>query len=162
MELTNETKTKLTEVAQSVLDRIGFSAEVSVLSLDETQSKLPVIRIHSENESGVLIGKNGATLDALEHVIRILVNKKFSPDKISFILDINDYRKTRTQFLIDTARETADRVVQTSRSEALNPMSSYERRLVHMELASLKDIETESIGHEPRRRIVIKPSAIRV
>jgi len=73
------------------------------------------------------------------------------------LIDINDYRKSRTNYLMDLARQAVGRVRNTQKAEALVPMTPYERRVVHMELASCPDITTESIGEEPHRRVVIKP-----
>ena len=73
------------------------------------------------------------------------------------MVDVNNYRKARANYLIETAREAAQRVIQTQKAEALSPMTSYERRLVHTELAGYKEVQTESIGQEPHRRIVVKP-----
>ena len=76
------------------------------------------------------------------------------------MVDLNDYRKLRARQVVEKAVEAAHRVRVSKKAEALIPMSSYERRLVHVELASYVDIETESIGEEPKRRIVIKPLII--
>ena len=108
----------------------------------------------------MLIGKNGQNLEAFERLVRLLASSQIEPNPendLHFIIDINDYRKSRTDYLIDIAKDVAQRVIQTQRAEALSPMSSYERRLVHTELASYKEIQTESVGQEPRRRIIVKP-----
>ena len=70
---------------------------------------------------------------------------------------LNDYKKSKAQYAIELARAALARVRNSQKAEALIPMSAYERRVVHMELASCPDIITESIGEEPQRRIVIKP-----
>ncbi|OGZ75979.1 MAG: hypothetical protein A3G45_02255 [Candidatus Staskawiczbacteria bacterium RIFCSPLOWO2_12_FULL_37_15] len=70
---------------------------------------------------------------------------------------MNDYKKSRATYLIDVAKQTVTRVRNTQKAEALFPMSAYERRIVHMELAAYPDIATESVGAEPQRRVVIKP-----
>ena len=77
-------------------------------------------------------------------------------EELNLILDVNDYRKSRAIYLIDLAKQAVNRVRNTQKAEALLPMTSYERRVVHMELASCPDIATESIGEEPYRRVVIK------
>ena len=109
----------------------------------------------------MLIGKNGQNLGAFEHLVRLVASRRLAnPESdLHFIVDINDYRKSRTDYLIGVAKDVAQRVIQTQRAEALSPMSSYERRLVHTELASYREIQTESVGQEPRRRIVVKPQS---
>ena len=91
----------------------------------------------------------------MEHVLRAILVKDGREGTI--VLDVNDYRKSRATFLIDVAKQAVARVRNTQKAEALFPMSAYERRIVHMELATCPDIATESIGVEPQRRIIIKP-----
>jgi spoIIIJ-associated protein len=155
-------KNKIISATKMVLDKAGFEAKVEFIDTNESDyGKFPIVSIESEGSIGVLIGKNGQNLNALEHIIRLVSMKLISTTEKEnapgFIVDINDYRKSRSNFLIFVARETAKRVSQNQKAEALLPMSSYERRVVHMELASFKDVQTESIGEEPKRRIVIKP-----
>lgn len=149
----NNLQTTITQTTQELLQKMGFSIE-SELS-ENGQTYLVSVAVTS-GDSGSLIGKNGTHLDAIEHVIKMMVNKKIPNTKPSLILDINEYRKIKTKALVDTAKETADRVAQTTRSEVLRPMTSYERRLVHLELAAYKNITTTSVGDEPKRRIVVK------
>lgn len=155
-------KNKIINATKEVLERAGFEAKVRFIDADEPGSgKFSIVSIESDGDMGMLIGKNGQNLNALEHMIRLMSMKLISAvgkeDIPGFIVDVNDYRKSRSNFLISLARETAKRVSQNQKAEALLPMSSYERRVVHMELASFKEVQTESIGEEPKRRIVIKP-----
>lgn len=111
----------------------------------------------------MLIGRNGQNLNAFEHVIRLIVSKQIGHQddaQKSFVIDVNDYRKSRARYILEVAREAAQRVISNQKAEILLPMSSYERRLVHMGLASYKEVQTESIGEEPRRRVVIKPLSL--
>jgi len=152
-------KDKIIEITRDLLNRVGFEGEVKLS--ENVSNDFLVVSIESDNDLSMLIGKNGQNLIAFDHVARLLVNKKLNgydgSPSINFMVDINDYRKSKTTYLIDVARNTAKRVTQTQKAEALPPMSSYERRLVHTELASFKELQTESIGQEPRRRVVIKP-----
>ena len=169
--MTDDIKNKIVETIQDLLARVGFEGDVKLtesatapehsgLTEGERMSFL-VASIESESDLSMLIGKNGQNLTAFDHVARLLVSRKFNtePGKplVNFIVDVNDYRKSRTNYLVDVARNVAKRVIQTQRAEALLPMNAYERRLVHTELALFKEVQTESIGQEPRRRIVIKP-----
>lgn len=165
-------KNKITEVVKDLLYKVGFEGEVKLTEgvlktepnglVEEGASTFVVASIESDKDLSMLIGKNGQNLGAFDHVARLIVNRKFNtePGKpaVNFIVDINDYRKSRTNYLVDVARNVAKRVIQTQRAEALLPMNAYERRLVHTELASFKEVQTESIGQEPRRRIVVKPT----
>lgn len=113
------------------------------------------VSVHSPEEGRFLIGKNGQSLKALEHIVRLLAVR--SSEGLAVTLDVNDYKKSKAQYAVEVARQALSRVRNTQKAEALTPMSPYERRMVHMELASCPDITTESIGEEPQRRVVIKP-----
>lgn len=114
-----------------------------------------VVSIQTPANAKFLIGRNGQNLKALEHVLRAMLTK--DDRERTIILDVNDYRKSRAVYLTDVAKQAVARVRNTKKAEALFPMSAYERRIVHMELAACPDVATESIGTEPQRRIVIKP-----
>ncbi|MGD0976719.1 MAG: R3H domain-containing nucleic acid-binding protein [Minisyncoccia bacterium] len=154
---------QILSVAKELLEKVGFEAEVKLVENSFEVGALPVVSIESEKDLSILIGKNGQNLNALEHIIRLIAFRRVGgpEQKIpNFAVDINDYRKSRSRYILDLAKSAASRVINTQRAEALAPMSSYERRLVHTELASYKEVLTESIGEEPRRRIVIKPLVI--
>ncbi|MBI2676713.1 MAG: hypothetical protein HYX21_02035 [Candidatus Yanofskybacteria bacterium] len=157
----------LENVTKDVLDKLGYQAEVNIFSNEKDQN-LKVVAINSSEDLSALIGKNGQNIKAVEHVIKLLYFKRsnFLNDNsaslkpFAFMVDINDYRKLRVQQVIEKALGVANRVKVTKKAEALDPMSSYERRLIHVELASHPDLETESIGEEPERRVVIRPLII--
>lgn len=167
--MTEEQKNKIAEITRDLLDRAGFSGEIKFSESTGESNSLTMLTIESDQDLGMLIGKNGQNLAALEHLVRVMTvrvmygnDKQWPPVEAaaalpSFVLDINDYRKSKTNYLIEVARNVARRVVETRRAEALLPMTAYERRLVHTELAGYKEVQTESIGQEPRRRIVVKP-----
>ncbi len=169
-------KNEIIEITKDLLQRVGFEGEVKFTENGPNDSKLSTISIESDKDLSMLIGKNGQNLEAFERLVRLLTSRKLArqnpvlsgkelglgeqvdpENDLHFIIDVNDYRKSRTDYLIGIARDAARRVIQTQRAEALSPMSSYERRLVHTELASYKEIQTESVGQEPRRRIIVKP-----
>jgi len=156
---------KILEIAKDLLDKMGFEAQVSFFDNSFSGSSLPVLSIESENNLSMLIGKNGQNLNAFEHLLRTIVFHKTKDNDQentipNFTVDVNDYRKSRAGYVLEIAKNAVSRVISTQKAEALIPMSSYERRLIHTELASCKDVQTESIGEEPRRRVVIKPLVI--
>ncbi len=109
-------------------------------------------------EPQILIGERGETLADLQHLLKIVIRRKVGIEEAFFLdIDINDYKKKKTTYLKETARSFADEVVLTKKEKILPPMSAYERRIVHMELAGREDVTTESIGQEPERRVVIRP-----
>lgn len=107
--------------------------------------------------AGQLIGNKGANIVYLEHIIKIMVKRKIAEGE-PFVLDINDYRKSKESFLKEIARMAAQKVVLSGREEALPPMTAYERRIIHLELSMRPDVVTESLGEGTERHLVIKPN----
>lgn len=147
-------------VAATVKKMVGFmNIECQIEAREEPADShgegAVVVSVQTLDDSRFLIGKNGQNLQALEHVLRAMLVKDSKEGTI--ILDVNDYKKSRATYLIDVAKQTVARVRSTQKAEALFPMSAYERRIVHMELAACPDIATESVGSDPQRRVIIKP-----
>lgn len=114
------------------------------------------VSLKTAESAQVLIGKDGQNLKALESILRLMTWRAFPDEPAPILLDVNGYRKDRSLQVVKIARSAVARVRDTRKPEALIPMSSYERRMIHSELASYPDIITESIGEEPQRRIVVK------
>ena len=110
------------------------------------------VRISGHN-LGALIGRRGQTLDSLQYLATLVLNKK-TADFVPVFVDVGDYREKRRQAVEKTALAGADKVIRTGRKFILPPMTPAERRLVHMALSD-KDVVTYSIGEEPRRKVVI-------
>ena len=108
----------------------------------------------SGNEMGVLIGKRGQTLDSLQYLVSLVVNKE-SEEYIRVKVDTEDYRKRRKETLENLAKNIAYKVKRTKRSVSLEPMNPYERRIIHSALQNDKYVTTHSEGEEPFRRVVV-------
>jgi len=108
------------------------------------------------DEPQILIGTQGQTLFEIQRLLRTILNKKLQK-VFYFNLDINDYKKTKVEYLKNIAKDLADQVAKTKEEKVLSPMSSYERRIIHAELAQRTDVITESQGDSYERHIVIKP-----
>jgi spoIIIJ-associated protein len=136
--------------------KMDFKVEVEVLP--QTDKALQV-DIKTE-EPQILIGERGETLIEIQHLLKLILRRKVGIPEVPFYidLDINDYKKKKIVYLKEVAKSAADEVVQTRREKILPPMSSYERRVVHLELAERSDVISESVGQEPERRIVIRPN----
>ncbi len=152
-------KDTIIEITRDLLSKVGFDGEVRLVESDSSAGNFATVSVESDKDLSMLIGKGGQNLYAFEHLVRLMAARKITNPvgDFNFIIDANDYRKSRTDYLIGLAKDTAQRVIQTGKAEALSPMSSYERKLIHTELASYKEIQTESVGQEPRRRVVVKP-----
>ncbi len=104
----------------------------------------------------MLIGERGQTLIEIQHLLRILLRKKID-NKFLIELDVNDYKRKKEEALKEVARDIADEVSFYKKEKILPPMSSYERRIIHLSLKNREDVETESINEGRERRIVVKP-----
>ena len=106
--------------------------------------------------SGILIGRRGETLDALQHLTSLYINKGKS-DYTRITLDTENYRARREDTLIRLANRYANRAVKTGRRVSVEPMNPYERRIMHSALQENEMVDTHSEGEEPNRHIVITP-----
>ena len=137
---------------EELLNIMHFKGDVAI---DDLQLDDVLVNIQTEH-AGFLIGQAGANLDALQHIARILVNKK-NKEPIQFILDVNNYRRQRIELLRDLAENMANQELSEKVALTLQPMSAYERRIIHLALVNKPEISTESIGQDLERRIIIKP-----
>ncbi|MFH1769543.1 MAG: R3H domain-containing nucleic acid-binding protein [Parcubacteria group bacterium] len=144
---------------KSLLQKGGVKATVTWETNENTQLATACIR--SSEDLGAFIGKQGSNLSSLEHVVRVMALRQIpGSDRLPhFVVDINNYRKNHLDQIVTLARTVARRVTQNHRTESLSPMTAYERRVIHSELASYKSVTTESTGIDPSRRIIIKPAA---
>ena len=108
----------------------------------------------SGDEMGVLIGKRGQTLDSLQYLVSLVVNKE-SEDYISVKVDTENYRKRRKETLENLAKNIAYKVKRTKRPVSLEPMNPYERRIIHSALQNDRYVTTHSEGDEPFRHVVV-------
>ena len=105
---------------------------------------------------GILIGRRGQALDALQYLLNLAVNRK-SEEKIFFTLDVEDYRRRREEALIKLAKGVAERAIKTRREVRLEPMSRHERKIFHTVLQDNDRVETHSTGEEPYRYVIVTP-----
>ncbi len=108
----------------------------------------------SGDDMGVLIGKRGQTLDSLQYLVSLVVNKE-SEDYIRVKVDTENYRQRRKETLENLAKNIAYKVKRTKRTVSLEPMNPYERRIIHSALQNDKYVNTHSEGDEPFRRVVV-------
>jgi spoIIIJ-associated protein len=144
---------KIKEVTKEFFQQADLVVEIAV---GKPQDSTVPVDLKTDDPQ-ILIGERGQTLAEIQRLIKAIVRRKIVPAEPFFIdIDINDYKKKKAEYLKETAKTAADEVVLTKREKELPPMSPYERRVVHMELAQRADVITESIGEEPERRILIK------
>lgn len=150
-----EIEKKLEEIVSELISKMGFQSEVSVKKKDEDGRETFTCDLKTD-ESNFLIGQYGVNLQSLQHIARVVVRKKIE-DKINFVLDVNSYRQEKNESVIKMAKDLAEQALSEKRAVVMRPMSSYERRIVHLELSKDERIKTESIGEGEDRRVVIKP-----
>jgi len=140
------------EITKKLFEKITVPVEIEIKPFKE--QTLPV-EIKTD-EPQILIGEKGQTLSEIQHLLKAILRKII--DKPFYIdLDINGYKRKKIDYLKQLARSSADEVVLNGQEKVLTPMSAYERRIVHLELAERGNITTESIGEEPERKIAIRP-----
>ena len=113
------------------------------------------VNITSENSS-ILIGKFGATLEAIQYVMRMMANK-VTGERVKLSVDVAGYKATKNRELEELALSMADNVSKSGYPQSLRPMNSYERRIIHTTLTDFPGVEIVSVGEEPMRYIEIKP-----
>lgn len=139
--------------ARTFLEDVFLSMGMRV-EMDITfEGKLMKINLSGEN-MGIIIGKHGDTLDALEHLTSLTVNRG-DGDYVKVVLDTENYREKRRQTLVRLAENLSASVVNHKKKVTLEPMSASERRIIHSTLQSNEQVDTYSIGEEPYRRVVI-------
>jgi spoIIIJ-associated protein len=134
---------------EQILEKMRINARVGVRLQDE-RIELDI----AGNNLGVLIGRRGQTLDALQYITTLAVNKK-TVEFVPVQVDAGGYREKRRLTIQKNALSAKQKAVKTGRKIALEPMTPAERRLVHMALSDDHDVVTYSIGEEPSRRVVI-------
>lgn len=126
-------------------------------SIEETEIlETPCLHIRTP-DSNLLIGENGKHLYALQTILKRIIEKKNTSGFSPFVIDVNDYQRKCVEDLRERARMSAQRVRYFKKEVVMQPMSGYERRIVHITLTGDPDVATESIGEGENRRVVIKP-----
>jgi len=133
-----------------LFEKMGIDAEFEF----EEEDELLKVNIISKS-SGMIIGRRGETLDSLQFLTGLVVNRNNTIYR-KIILDTENYRKKRESTLENLANRIASKVEKSGRSKTLEPMNPYERRIIHSTLQKNKYVETFSVGEEPNRKVVIK------
>ena len=140
------------EFISKILDTFELENSVEM----ELKDNVLTINVNGdENRLGILIGKRGVTLDSIQYILNLLVNKK-SSRYIRVNLDSSGYREKRKETLINLAKKMANKVTKTGRSVKLEPMNSYERKIIHTALQDYEGVLTHSEGKDPFRKVVIQ------
>ena len=143
------------DLIKEIIVCMGLTVNMEVKKREETLS----ITLYTSNNA-VLIGKDAKTLDALNTIIKQSIFKDLGVN-YKFILDIGEYKQKKEWNLEKMAKQIAREVAKTKVEAKLDPMNSYERRIIHNVLGQNKKVYTESTGEEPNRYVVIKPKEVK-
>ena len=142
------------DFVKTVIADIGLNAEAELYSCEDGTRRITIVG----DDASALIGHHGDTLDALQYLANLASarkNIKGERDKSRVTLDIEGYRKKREETLRALARRMAAKALRNRRSVMLEPMSAYERRIIHSEIQGIEGVSTNSIGNDNNRKIVI-------
>ncbi len=143
---------QLKQLVEEIIKKLGVTATVDVVA-DEGHFR---IKLESE-DSALLIGRAGETLDALQLIVRLLAHQlQLGEARIG--LDINGYKSQKEDDFVQFIAGVAARVKESQLPETLRPMTSYERRLVHQTISEVSGLVSESTGEGPERRVTIRPA----
>jgi spoIIIJ-associated protein len=139
------------EFLQDLIKVMGVEGRVTV---KEEEANLLRAEFKGPN-MGVLIGRRGQTLDSIQYIAGLVLNKKYPDKYYRVIVDTEDYRKKREETLVQLAKNIAYKAVRLGKDIALEPMNPYERRIIHSALQGDARVTTHSEGEEPYRKVII-------
>ncbi len=139
------------ELIKNITKYMGLTVNMEVKKREDNVT----ISLYSDN-NGILIGKDARTLNALTTIIKQAIFNQIGT-YYNFVLDVSEYKEKQQFFIERAAKKTAKEVARTKIEAKLEPMNSYERRIVHNALTNFRGVYTESEGEEPHRYVVIKP-----
>jgi len=141
------------DVIENVFRRMEIDCRIA--DVKEGESKV-YIELESKNSSGLVIGRKGKTLEALQFMVNLIVNHKTGSDK-KIILDIESYRAKRERALRKMSKDIAFKVIKSGKPWTLEPMNPFERRLIHLTLQNDARVTTKSEGQGIYRKVTIMP-----
>jgi spoIIIJ-associated protein len=141
------------DVVRNFLLSVFEKMNVSV-NIDCSEDAESVLAQVTGDDSGIIIGRRGETLDSLQYLTSLVLNRS-SEEYIRVTVDIENYRQKREETLIKLANKLAERVIKYRKKLTLEPMNPYERRIIHSTLQNNRMVETYSVGDEPNRKVVI-------
>jgi spoIIIJ-associated protein len=155
-----EAKVELELIPDPMLEAEQFLREVAgtmglQVNIDRKQTREGThLAVSGSGDLGMLIGRRGQTLDALQYLVNIVANR-YSDSHLRIVLDAEDFRERRRKTLADLSDRLAGRVIRTRKEVVLEPMSPHERKVIHSQLQNHPKVKTFSKGDEPNRRVVI-------
>ena len=141
---------KIYDFTIELLEKMGITSDAEVKIGENNRVNI----LLSGDDMGIIIGRRGETLDAIQHIIQLYVNKEYK-EFYKIIVDTENYRTKREEALKNLAHGLAKKVIRTRKEIVLEPMKPYERRIIHTALQNYNKVKTHSIGEEPNRKLVV-------
>ena len=163
--MSEESNRLIKETVVELLDIMGLEAKIENEKIEDIGGEQEIYTINlTADDPNLLIGQYGSNLQSLQHLVNIIARRKVLEEnsdenensEIKFDIDINDYKKQKRESIVKLADTIANQVLYSKNSVALRPMSSYERKMVHLEISSRDNLITESVGDDLTRRVIIK------
>jgi spoIIIJ-associated protein len=145
------------ETINIILEKMLVNADVSVRLGEGDENRIQPVLIDIEgNDLSFLIGRKAETINALQYITSLIVDRECGR-WVPLQIDVQHYRQRREEELRKLARRIAEQVASTGRKQVLEPMPPNERRIIHIELRENPNVETESTGEDPRRKVTVRP-----
>jgi len=138
------------KILEEILQKMRINYKINNVNWDSGKVRINLIG----EDVGLLIGRKGETLNAIQFIIGLIINRK-REEKIRVVLDVENYRKKKEKSLEELALRLSEKVKKTRKNVVMRPMNSQERRIVHTALQGDSQVTTFSIGEEPNRKVVI-------
>lgn len=146
--------TKTESLVNNILEMMGTKAKATC-ELDE-ENKVLTVNVETQDETGLLIGRRGDTLNALQMVLGI-ITKQQTGEWTRVEVNVGDYRQKQEDYLKNLAKETAQKVKETGEEQPIYNLTPAQRRVVHLKLSTDETVETESVGEGEERYLVVRP-----
>lgn len=156
LEFNHKMEAKVSEVLENILGLLSLEGSFEV----EEKEEGVFVFIETE-DAGKLIGRNGETLQALQLLVNQIISRQIEDSK-RVIIDVADWRRGKEEELAHKAREWAQKVIDSKKEMELEPMPSWQRRIVHMTIQETDGVESESFGEGAERHLVIKPASKKI
>lgn len=156
--ITKSKKTEPKEILEKALtDIMSMIGSMSSYEIKEEEETL-VVNINAGEETGLLIGRHGETVNSLQTILALIVRQKLGEWK-RVLVNVGDWREKQEDKLKTIAEQTAERAVETGEPQPIYNLTAAQRRIIHMELSENKNVETESTGEGKDRYLVVKPKS---
>lgn len=152
--------TDLKELTRVILERM-----ISLMGIEDFEVEVSIdgdiyrANIRSDEHTRFIIGPSGRTLNSIQHLLQCAI-RRHSEESVNLVVDAGDYRRRQRQRLEETARETCEKVLRREEEIELDPMVSFERKIVHDIVDEYEDVKSSSIGEDADRRVVIRPKGM--